>query len=213
MTAASLIFPAIDGSRFQSRLAGCQDSLKQLGLALNQYGDQQQTARWRLANNGRLTSAGLFAAGLLPAGYLSDIRRAVCPDAWLAAQGVHPSFLPVANRLGVQLAPESQFGDVRVVNDQYDNWPGTWRNGTTNRWRFPPSLAEVPLLADAPSADLPGQSFSSHDGRGRNVLFEDGHIGFVPNAVPTGSSGRILAGDDAFAGSGLSVPLVFVSGH
>ena len=125
-TAGALLFPAIDSSRFQARLAACQDSLRQFGLALNQYGDRQQTALGRLADNGRLTSAGVFAAGLLPDGYLSDSRRAVCPDAWLAAQGAwrgcasNGTQFAILQRpatavagIGLRLTPEPQFGGVR----------------------------------------------------------------------------------------------------
>ena len=125
MTAGALIFPAIDSSRFQARLAVCQDSLRQFGLALDQYGDRQQTALGRLADDGRLTRAGVVAAGLLPDGYLSDSRRAACPDAWLAAQGAwrgcasNGTQLAILQRpatavagIGLRLAPEPQFGGV-----------------------------------------------------------------------------------------------------
>jgi hypothetical protein len=226
MTVGSLIFPAIDNSRFQARLATCQDSLRQFGLALDQYGARHQTALGRLADNGRLTAAGLAAAGSLPEGYLGDSRRAARPNAWLAIQDAwrghasNETQLAILQRpatavagIGVRLAPEPPSGGVQTVDDPYDNWPGTWRDGTTNRRRPLPSPAEVPLLADAPSADLPGQGYLGHDGRGRNVLFEDGHIGFLPNAVPPDSAEGLLSHDEDSVMAGVSVPVVLVSGH
>ena len=46
-----------------------------------------------------------------------------------------------------------------------------------------------PLLADAPYAGRPGQGFPSHSGRGRNVLFADGHAAFLPVAASSSTAG------------------------
>lgn len=86
--AVSMILPAIDNSQFQARLASCQDGLRQFGLALGLYADQQKHPLGRMASDGRLTRAGVFAAGRLQEGGFSDNLRPLCPDAWLAAQGV-----------------------------------------------------------------------------------------------------------------------------
>jgi prepilin-type processing-associated H-X9-DG protein len=195
VTTGALILPAIDGSRFQARLDSCQDGLRQFGLALTQYGQHQGGALMRLASNGRLTPAGVFAAGLLRDRHLTDSRRIVCPDAWLAAQG---------EKMGTGTSPGGT---------QADNWPGTWRDGTTAGWRSPPSPAGVPLLADAPSADLPGQSFSSHGGRGRNVLFEDGHLSFVPTVARRDAADWFRPSGEGSAAAGISAPIVFVGGR
>jgi hypothetical protein len=67
-------------------------------------------------------------------------------------------------------------------HEQGTDWPGAWRNGMTvvRHTAFLP--AETPLLADAPSADLPGQILSNHGGRGRNLWFEDGRVIFRATA-------------------------------
>jgi hypothetical protein len=216
-----LIFPAIDGSRFQSRLASCQDGLQQFGVALSQYGLQQRDRVVQLAGGGRLTQAGVTVVGrLLREKCLDESRRTLCPDAWLAAQGVLSAILHVENsssatpEKGVRticFAPNNS-SDPFFTNPDV-NWSGTWRTGMTNGRQAPPMPAATPLLADAPSADLPDQDISSHGGRGRNVLFEDGRVDFVPSAAAAESSEwALLRGPDSSV-SAISTPVVWVSGR
>jgi prepilin-type processing-associated H-X9-DG protein len=73
-------------------------------------------------------------------------------------------------------------------------------------------LPAQPLLADAPSAPLPGQAFPSHGGQGRNVLFEDGHIRFLPVASDD-TADEFLSRSEDSAARGISAPIIFVSGH
>ncbi len=188
VTIGAMIPPAIHGSRYQSRVASCQNDLRQFGLALTDYSQRHDNALSKLADHGRLTRTGVFAAELLQDAYLTATHRTVCPDAWLAVQGV---LLGTSHGLTGQkseaVGPQSQEPPVRVAND----WPDTWFDEATDGWRPPPSPAKLPLLADAPGADLPAQSFPSHNGRGRNVVFEDGHVGFVPSAGSIGAGGFV----------------------
>ena len=205
--AVALLFPAIQGSRFEARVASCQDGLHQFGLALNQYSESQHDFVSRLARHGALTHAGVFAAGCLQDAYPTDSHREVCPQAWLAAQGVLwcPARQAACARRVAAAVPES-FCDE-------DDWPGMWCDGTMDGWQLPPSPAEMPLLADAPSADLPGQDLASHGGRGRNVLFEDGRVDFLPVTGPANAVDMLLsAGGDSSLAYG-SLPIVFVSRH
>ena len=69
------------------------------------------------------------------------------------------------------------------------------------------------LLADAPSADLPGQAFDYHDGQGRNMYFEDGHVDFLPCSTPRDTTETFLTGDDSPTTPRVSVPVRFVGWH
>jgi len=214
----ALILPAIDSSRLLSRVTSCQNGLQQVGLALEQYGDAHGDALSRLASGGRLTRAGLFASELLKQGAAAN-QRPPYPDAWLAAQGIGGwiSLRSPAERLdGPESArPVSLLADERgprwdgpVVVDQHAandlgspdspdspvaDWPGTWRDGTTDGPRLAPRAAAA-LLADAPSVDLPGQVLQSHGGQGRNLFFEDGHVDFMPAGFRVQVSGFRVPG-------------------
>jgi prepilin-type processing-associated H-X9-DG protein len=188
----ALIPPAICGSRFHSRLAACQAGLKGFGLALTEYGYRQNSEPSELAANGRLTSAGVFAAGMLRNGRLSADRCNACPDAWLDVQGV-ADLIADANAANRPENPWKQRDIVFVSqNDRQTGsnyWSGTLRDGTLNDQKTASLPVDSPLLADAPSADLPDQdAVAYHDGRGRNMFYADGHVSFVSNPWADDSS-------------------------
>ena len=140
LIAAVLVPPAIHNSRFHSRLASCQEKLRQVGLALTEYGYGHGHPISELADNERLTGAGQFAAELLDDGLASDDGRTVCPDAWLAAQGAYRS----PHRVGSLLAcvdksatdicevgpPAPTWSPGEIPGVSIRDWLGLWRNGT-----------------------------------------------------------------------------------
>jgi prepilin-type processing-associated H-X9-DG protein len=221
ITGVLLILPAIGHSRLQARLVVCQDALRQFGRVLSDYGRQQGSTLSQLANHGRLTPAGMQAAGLVRGGQLADGRRPLCSDAWLSAQGMPPgsslvtevanrrNALPVLSENNSQLAVRTTWG----LSHRSADWSGVERDGMTDGGRLDASPTEMPLLADAPSADLPGQDLDGHGGVGRNVLFPDGHVGLLPAIASNDTSDVFLARGGKSAGLGISAPIVFVSGH
>ena len=221
LVAAILVPPAIHNSRFHSRLASCQEKLRQVGLALAQYGYDHGNPISELADNERLTGAGQFAAELLDDSLKPDDGRAVCPDAWLAAQGVVHWSHHVGYSLASFQSPVAEASEAgpplprglpfEIAGMTNRDWPGTWRNGMSNGATDTPPAA-VALLADAPSADLPGQAIDCHDGQGRNMFFEDGHVDFLPCSTPHDAADMLLSGDDA-ATPRVSVPITMVGWH
>jgi hypothetical protein len=207
VTAAATVLPALYSSRFQARVAACQNGLQQFGASLAQYGHHHGDVLSRLADNGRLTPAGVAATGGFKDGFLTGRGQAVCPDAWLASQGIVPASLPAGGRI----VTFGQSPGMQTWNVNY--WPGTWRDGTASDLRHPPSQADMPLLADAPSADMPGQTPASHGGRGRNVWFEDGHGNFQPSPAPHDVVDRVLSGGVRPSPGRISAPIVFVNGR
>ncbi len=140
--AALLVPPAIHASRFHSRLASCQERLRQVGLALTEYGYKHGHAISELADNERLTGAGQFAAELLDDSLTPDDGRAVCPEGWLAAQGAcrwpphhFGSLLAnIDNSIAAADVPDvgpplPTWSPLEIPGVSIRDWLGLWRNG------------------------------------------------------------------------------------
>ncbi|MEN6458578.1 MAG: hypothetical protein ABFC63_06570 [Thermoguttaceae bacterium] len=197
MTALFLVVPAIDAGRFQARLAACQNGLRQFGAALTEYAGRNRSELPRLAHEGRLTGRGLAAATWVLSQYGPTTDAGVHPDVWLGAQE--------NCECGAGAANSPAAGPVTLASDRVGDWSGTWRDGTKRIGDFPP-MAQA-LLADAPSAVLPGQAVEYHGGRGRNFFFADGHVEFL------GATSEELANDAGPPGgreSDVLLPLVVV---
>ena len=207
VTTGAVLLPAIHGSRFHARVATCQDGLRQFGTALSQYSHQHGNTVSQFARNGRLTPAGTYVAGLFDEGLLTEQMQGGWPNAWLAAQGVERATRPVGQQIHSFPSPRAA-----VARSSGHASPGPKFLGPPPWVVANTSGTRSPLLADDPGDDPSRRPLESHGGRGRNVLFEDGHIDFLPGAV------RELADvplpvDGIPAGNGISAPIVFVSGH
>ncbi len=221
LVALILVPPAIHNARFHCRLSSCQEKLRQLGLALTEYGYKHGHAISDLADNERLTGAGQFAAELLDDSLAPDDGREVCPHAWLAAQGAFRSPLlgSPLTRVDALAAAALQVGPPvptwspqELPGVSIKDWLGFWRNGTNDDATDPPPAA-VAVLTDVPSADLPGQDFSYHGGQGRNMFYGDGHVDFLPCCLQRDASETLLTGDDAPAAPPVTVPIKLVGWH
>ena len=217
MAVSLLIFPAIQSSRFNARLAACQDNLRELGLALTQYSEKHEDYFPQVRDRGRLAGAGIYAPVLLYDGFLNDPRRVVCPGSPLAEDGQF--HVPSLDELLAAVGEErdrlhgSMGGSYGYVLGYVED--GRYRS-TRNMRR--PYFA---LMADVPSTDLPCYQSVNHSGRGQNVLFEDGRVTFLSMPKPheraddlfVNESGMVAAGnhqDDSVIASSASVPLIFV---
>ena len=216
-----LVPPAIHSSRFHARLASCQDGLRQVGQALSQYGYHHGNDLSEYADNEKLTTAGQVVADLFDDQLAPDDGRTICPDAWLAAQGaLHWSPHVGSWTVGTE-RPAAEVSEVgpslptglwaHAAGMSRLDGSGTWRNGTFSGAEDPPPAA-VALLADAPSADLPDQALDCHDGQGRNMFFEDGHVDFLPCSAARDAAEAILS-DDSPVTPRVSVPIKFVGWH
>jgi len=210
LAVAAMIPPALHASRFHSRLACCQEKLRQAGMALAQYGHQHHSALGKLASSERLTEAGTAAVGLLGADLSRGGETAIFPAAWLASRGAwrRPCGVAVSGRdaaistVSPELSPLlSRQSPWNAIASSFEDCSGARRDGTLASPAMT-SPAAAAILADAPSAAAPGQDgFACHEGRGRNLFFADGHVDFCPCAAPRGD-----VSDD----SGVSAPVIFV---
>lgn len=218
VAASLLIFPAINYSRFQSRLITCQDRLRQLGAAMKQYAGQHDDYFPQIPTSGKTSVAGIYAPMLRDDDLLKDVQWIICPGSELAGQ--EPFRVPSVGEL--RSAPPERLVQVRRwLGGSYGYCLGYMRNG-----RYHPTRdlnrSNFVLMADAPGS-LPGLQSTNHGGRGQNVLFEDAHVEFVTSSRPfeqaddfyANDLGQVAAGihrDDSVIGSGTSPPIVYVSG-
>jgi hypothetical protein len=199
LAAALLVLPAIHGSRFSSQLAACQDNLRKVGFALQNYSQRHQDLFPLVPPQGRLAVAGIYAPTLLRGGFLTESRTVVCPSSSLsgAARFRVPSLDELAN------AAQDELPRLRcAVGGSYGYCLGHLRNGvyegTRNRQR--PRFA---LISDAPSRDQAGHQSLNHGGRGQNVLFEDNHVNFLTSSKPCDLADDIFVNDDGLVAAGL----------
>ena len=177
LAAAMLFFPAIVQSRYASRLAACQNNLREIGLALIDYSEKAGRGYFpEVPVEGQRSFAGIYGPILRDCGYLSDPRQVLCPSSTAAAQCADfemPTLSDIDNASGTPLiviqrtAGGSYAFSLGVVVD------GKYR-AVRNEGR-----THFVLMADSPSRQLVGYRSSNHGGRGQNFLYEDGHVQYV----------------------------------
>lgn len=219
LTALALLGPAIDSGRFNAGLASCQNDMRRFGMALTQYGEQHGETITELADGGKLTAAGLAAADLLAGAAESTNQKHLCPETWLAAQGTIrlPSSSDgnsvVPPTPGTSVPGDSFYSADICACDYYspeNDWSGAWRTGTLDGHgnRLP---ADTAILADDPSVDLPGLRPRGHRGRGRNLLFRNGRVTFVPCTTADEPFDPVFCDVESSPSSDVSAPIIYVN--
>ncbi len=181
LAAVMIFFPAIASSRYASRLKHCQNNLRQLGLALVNYSDKLGGGFFPcVASEGNRAFAGVYAPTLVDTGYLDDPGVLICPASPQADESAGYR-LPTLAEID-QAAQEAIFLIHQRTGGSYGYSLGVVTNG---RYAAPRNQgrASFPLMSDAPQV-IPDQSrHDSHAGRGRNFLYEDGHVEFISIAM------------------------------
>ncbi len=181
-----LVFPGLLHSRFQARKLSCQDNLRQMGVAVATYAmrDPQQQLP-PLAAEGPEAFAGMYALRLNEAGLLESLQALWCPSLdrpqWL------PRELPATAELhrlqGAQLNRWQ-----RASGGSYGYSLGVMDDGRYRSARFS-GRSHFAILGDAvvyPEKASPhnlAPACDTHDGKGVNLLFEDGRVRFVTLAA------------------------------
>jgi hypothetical protein len=174
----TLFVPALASSRYLARKLACQDNLRALGVQLITFSDRQAEHRFPFVPlSGNRSFAGVFAPKLLESELIQrDCSQLICPGSELAEHRdgwFVPSLQEVDRADGVRLDRlRRQAGGSYAYSIGYFDEDGYRANRNAGRAFFA-------LIADAPSAYLRGRVSANHGGRGQNICFEDGHVGFV----------------------------------
>jgi hypothetical protein len=202
LLAASLLFiPAVSQSRYSARLAGCQNNLRQLGVALGNYSQRNGKLFPQVPSKGRMAVAGIYANTLVQNGYLDNQQVVVCPASTLA-ENTRPFHVPTVDE--IYDAAEGKLAELqRMMGGSYGYTLGYISKGryhsTKNLGR--PRFA---LMADSPTHPAANEIVSNnHGGRGQNVLFEDGHVAYLSTRTAPGGSDDIFLNDQGEVAAGM----------
>jgi hypothetical protein len=214
VAAASLFFPALSFSRFQSQVAACQNQLRLVGHALHEYSDLQADHSFPGPEAEGPRSAAGIVAPLLVGRQLADSHAFLCPASSVLRdvrnfRVPRPEELDQATELDLRAMQRMMGGDFGY-NMGYEVGGQLLRACNTRRSTYA-------LAGDAPSNSQPKRVSANHGGRGQNILYEDGRVQFL-RSLPTELSddpyhnreGWVAPGvdrDDAVLGASADRPL------
>jgi hypothetical protein len=188
--AGLLVLPAVNGSRFQARVAACQDNLRHVGLALAEHSHRNHEVFPLVPVKGNLAADGIWAPVLQEEGLLVEPQKVLCPESPLAQQDSFqiPSLDKLRKSAGRELSRiQGQMGGSYGYCLGYFDHGALQPTRNLNRCYFA-------ILADAPS-DRPDHQSSNHDFLGQNVLFEDLHVEFCSTTRPGDGRDDIYTND------------------
>ncbi|WP_460165365.1 anti-sigma factor [Thermostilla marina] len=171
---AMLVFPAIEHARADARIAQCRENLHRLSIALGTYADQFDGFFPAPPQRDEPVVAGFYAPLLLETGYISAPTSLYCPAS--PPKGPAPSFAASASASECSASPE--LGNLSQV---YGYTLGYVLHGEYRPVRCL-NRSTYAVMADPPLEDVAGSGDhvrGPHGCRGRNVLFEDGHVSYL----------------------------------
>ncbi len=201
LAATMLFWPAMNQSRFAARVRGCQNNLRQIGVALSTYSDSFNGQFPAVSiNNGRLNRGGIYSVilrehRLLPGNYVL-----LCPASPMADR-VADFYVPTQEEL--MQAPEKEVADmVREMGGTYGFSLGFY---VKSRYQSPTDLGRSThaLMADAPSLDADDRFSMNHGCCGQNVLFEDMHVKYLTTCRSRHCNDHIFENDEGQMHAGL----------
>ncbi len=179
-----LVGPALLNSREHSRIMACQDNLRLFGIALPTWADRVQGWLPHIPASGNTGVAGFYAPQLVTCGLMTEHPRFVCPSSRLTEwreQFRVPSTNEVYLAKGAQLAEMQQ-----TMGGSYAYGLGFLQNSRLMGRRLA-GRSSVAIMADHPTQGANAEY--GHLRGGINVLYEDGHVRFVPTDLVRGRTG------------------------
>lgn len=177
-----MILPAVVRARFVSRKLQCANNMRFIGNGLFDFAmnDPQQRLP-RVDLDGRGGFAGIYAVRLKTYGFPVTHSQLQCPS----LLGLEPEAASVLLPMIPTLAEvqELAFGELeffqRAVGGDYAYNLGVYENKRVMAPKYQ-SRPQFAILADSPIIRHQQELLNAHDGRGINILYEDGRVFFVP---------------------------------
>lgn len=199
IAASLLFFPAVSHSRFQARIAGCQNNLRMIGNSLTHYSQQHGNYFPDVPQSGNLATAGVFAPKLLDSGFLDCSKWLVCPSSEFAESGELK--VPSCDELS-GASPEELDRWRQRLSGSYGYSLGYEDEG---EYRSPKNRhrQNYAVMSDTPDHHLKSVQSTNHGGYGQNVWFEDGHVQFLRDGIAPGDDDNIFLNDNGQVGPGV----------
>ncbi len=171
---ASLLFPVISYTRYQSRIVDCGNNLRSIGFALASYSESNQGNFVEIPRGGPLAFSGSFALVLKDGRFVDDDRVFSCA----AVLRDEPLEIPSCEQISQCSAGPKYDRLRRNSSGDYGYSLGYVEN---DRYCSPRNLGNKNriLCADKPSSKLIGGPSDNHGGKGQNCLFEDFSVDYV----------------------------------
>jgi hypothetical protein len=216
VAAASMFFPALSFSRFQSQIATCQNQLRLIGYGMQEYSNLQPDHSFPGPEAEGPRSAAGVAAGMLVSNGLAKPQMFLCPAAYRSHNSVRLPRMPLPEELD-RATGKDLLAMQKAMGGDFGFNMGYTANGKlmrpTNSWR-----EQYGLAGDAPSNSQPRRASANHAGRGQNVVYEDGHVKFLRDVSKSvvlddpfhNRDGWVAAGvdrDDAVLGASEDAPI------
>lgn len=202
LAASTLLFPALQHSRNSARIAGCQNNLRQLGTSLAQFSQFNGDYFPTIPSSGKLAAAGMYAVQLAEKKLLPAENVLLCPNSELAAERADCDPFHVPARSELEASSGTRLASLqKKMGGSYGYTLGYLQDGQYRSVRNQ-GRANFALMADAPSLDLEGRRSKNHSGCGQNVLYEDGHVGYVTNCMQEEPADHLYLNDDGLMAAG-----------
>ncbi len=184
-----LVLPAILRVRFDSRRLQCAENLRSVGWQLFDFASNDPSHRFpRVFMTAPYDFAGIYAVHLQSSGRDLSPFQLNCPSqVGLRAAPLISDPVPTFSDLGRMSLSQLQYWR-QIVGGDYAYSLGVIEDGQGRAPRYE-GRPEYAVLADAPQFTTTGEIYSSHDGAGINVLFEDGRVLFLEVPETWGHAG------------------------
>ncbi len=199
VAAALLFFPAVNQSRFAARVTQCQDNLRQIGIAMNDYSIAHNGYFPNVPLKGQCAAVGIIAVRLRELGHFDGAQIVICPSSVLAEKASEFRMPTVAQLHAVRGAELARLH--RHMAGTYGFNLGYVSNGRylSPRNQHRPRYA---LVADEPTTEAPYHS-ANHGSCGQNVLFEDQHVQYLTTCRAHGCTDDFFTNDEGRVQPGL----------
>lgn len=184
--AALLVFPAIASIRGDHARIRCTNQLRELGISLAMYANQESGLLPFVDAEGPMSYAGAFTVQLKARDLIPNEQLLVCPSANSSLVKV-PSLTEYIEEMAT---PEKAAKERRYMSGSYGYALGFRQNGMHKGLTI--SLNTQPVLSDRPprAEEIRFTNSPNHQDRGQNVLYAGGNVRWLPC--------RVFGRDDLF---------------